>query len=387
MALNRNRIEGFDLARAIALMGMVVVNFTAMMDIEVYPMEWIGAAVDFIFGRAATVFVMLAGASLSLVADNWASRVGALGLKSYLIKRCILLLVAGMVLSYWWEADILHFYALFVTAGAWIADCSTTVLKRLTLASAFISIPVCAALTVTYDLMDGIPFVDDQRWSVRLLLDYITSRYYSLFPWITFFLFGMLLGRLERADGPNYHRWAAVGALVCIVIEFFSAAMMLWVEQHIWDIEGNWWIAFLRSEAFPVTPLFMFSSGASALAVIGMCRLVLKRRALVWCLASLLAFGRISLTLYVSHLIFGFFIIHWIIKNNGALDAGLMLNSAGFFCCAGILSASLWLRWFRRGPLEALFYRLAGGRPSTRSRSRPHPGGNTESCEFGTGFE
>jgi uncharacterized membrane protein YeiB len=111
VALNRSRIEGFDLARAVALMGMVVVNFTAMMDIEVYPMEWIGAAVDFIFGRAATVFVMLAGASLSLMADNRANRVGAPGLKSYLIKRCILLLVAGMVLSYWWEADILHFYA------------------------------------------------------------------------------------------------------------------------------------------------------------------------------------------------------------------------------------------------------------------------------------
>jgi uncharacterized membrane protein YeiB len=187
----------------------------------------------------------------------------------------------------------------------------------------------------------------------------------------------MLLGRLERADASNYRRWAAVGALVCIVIEVFSVAMMLWVEQRIWDIEGNWWIVFLRSESFPVTPLFMFSSGASALAVIGMCRLVLRRRALVWCLASVLAFGRISLTLYVSHLMFGFFLIQWIIKNSGAPDAGLMLDSAGFFCCAGILSASLWLRWFRRGPLETLFYRLAGGRPSKKSRNRARPGGNT----------
>lgn len=368
MAFNRDRIEGFDLARAIAVMGMVVVNFDAMMQIEVYPMEWMGVAVNFIFGRAATVFVMLAGVSLSLMAGKRTNRIGEPGMKSYLIKRCILLLLMGTVLSFWWEADILHFYALFIIIGTWIVDCSTRMLKRLTLAAALISIPVCAALTVTYDLTDGIPFVNDQHWSVQLLFDYLTSRYYAFFPWIAFFLFGILLGRSERANGPNYRRWAAVGALVCIIIEVFSAAMMAWVEQHIWGIEGNLWIVFLRSEAFPVTPLFMFSSGASALAVISLCRLVLRRRALVLCLAPVLAFGRLSLTLYVSHLIFGLFLIQWIIKNNGTPDAVLMLNSAGLFCFAGIFAASFWQRWFKRGPLEALFFRLAGGRLSIRSQ-------------------
>jgi uncharacterized membrane protein YeiB len=369
VAVDRRRIEGFDLARAIAVMGMVVVNFAALMEIEVYPVGWIGATVDFIYGRAATVFVILAGTSLSLMAGRWVNRDGAPGLRFYLMKRCALLLV-GTMLSFLWEADILHVYALFVAIGAWIAGFSTRVLGRLTLVSAFISLPVCTALVVSYDLMDEIPFVVDQHWAVRLLLDYATSRYYPMFPWITFFLLGMVLGRLEGGGRSNYRLWAAMGVLACVAIEVFSTVVMAWVGQHDWEIEGNWWIVFLRSEAFPVTPLFMFSSGAGALAVIGLCRQALRRRTLARCLAPVLAFGRLSLTFYVAHLIFGILLIRWIIINNGTPDAAHMLNAAGLFCCAGISVSALWLRWLKRGPLEALFHRLAGGRPSKRSMRR-----------------
>ncbi len=362
------------MARAIAVMGMVLVNYAAMMEIDVYPMEWMWPAVDFIYGRAATVFVMLSGVSLSLLAGKWSNRAGSPGIKSYLMKRCVLLLLAGTVLSYWWEADILHVYALFVAVGAWITDRSTRTLQRLTLASALVSIPVCAALTMVYDLTDGISFVNDQHWTIRFLLEYITGRYYPLFPWITFFLFGMLLGRLEMTNGVHCRRWAAAGALVCVVIEVFSKAMMAWVGQHIGDIEGNWCIVFLRSEAFPATPLFMFSSSAGALSIIALCRLaLLKRYALAHYLAPVLAFGRLSLTLYISHLMFGFFLIRWITKSMGEPDAVFMLHSAGLFCCAGILASGLWLRWFKRGPLESLFFNLAGGGHSGKTLRGTRP--------------
>ncbi|MEJ2156762.1 MAG: heparan-alpha-glucosaminide N-acetyltransferase domain-containing protein [Desulfobacteraceae bacterium] len=99
MTADANRIEGFDLARALAIMGMVLVNFAAMMEIDVYPTRWLGPAVDFIYGRAATVFVMLAGVSLSLMADQWTDRNGSLGLNRYLMRRCVLLLITGVVLS------------------------------------------------------------------------------------------------------------------------------------------------------------------------------------------------------------------------------------------------------------------------------------------------
>ena len=56
----RQRIEGFDLARAVALMAMIIVNYTSLMQIGTFSPPWIDRSVDFVFGRAATVFVILA---------------------------------------------------------------------------------------------------------------------------------------------------------------------------------------------------------------------------------------------------------------------------------------------------------------------------------------
>jgi uncharacterized membrane protein YeiB len=57
-------------------------------------------------------------------------------------------------------------------------------------------------------------------------------------------------------------------------------------------------------------------------------------------------------------------------KNGGTPDAEYMLTAAWLFYCAGIVVSALWLRRFKRGPLEALFYRLAGNLRSERSRHR-----------------
>ncbi len=372
MPVVTNRIEGFDLARALAVMGMVVVNFASMMKVDEYPMIWLGTVVDFIYGRAATVFVILTGISLCLMAGKRKARDGGPQLKLYLLKRSLLLLVVGSLLSFIWEADILHVYALFLAAGVWLSDCSMRALRRLIFASTVISIPVSAWLTLWYDFANGDWFVGGQHWSAQLFIDYFTSRYYPFFPWITYFLFGLLLGRLEMADRLDHRRWAAVGAVVCISIEVFSAAMMAWVDRQNWDIEGNGWIVFLRSEAFPVTPLFMFSSGAGALCIICLCRLALERQPAAQCLAPVLAFGRLSLTVYVAHLLFGYFLTQWIVKNSGTPDAVHMLNASGFICWAGICASAFWLRCFRRGPLESVFHRLAGGGASGNSRHRMH---------------
>jgi uncharacterized protein len=377
MASSSNRIDGFDLARALAVVGMVVVNFSTIMGIGVYPSIWMGAVVDFIYGRAATIFVILAGVSLSLMAAKQAPQDGKPGQQTYLMKRCALLLVAGTLQSFWWTADILHVYALFIALGAWMMRFSTRALVRWTLASVLISLPVSAALTVSYDLADGIAFVDHQHWAVRLLLDYATSRYYPLFPWISFLLVGMLLGRMERSGRFNGRLWAPVGALVCVAIEVLSASMMAWVEQHDWDIEGNGWIVFLRSESFPVTPLFIFSSGAGALAVIGLCKEALRHRFAARCMRSVIAFGRLSLTVYVTHLLLAIGLTRWITAHGGVPDAAYMFNAVGLYCCAGIPAATMWLRCFKRGPLETLFHRLAGSRWSIKMRQRACPAAKT----------
>ena len=354
-----NRIQGFDMARAIAILAMVVVNYAAMMEVSVYPAVWVYSVVDFLYGRAATLFVVLAGVSLSLMVRSRRTSGVLNRIEPYLMKRSVLLFITGIALSFWWEADILHFYALFVALGAWISACSNRVLQALTLLSAVISIPVCAVLTAIYDWTDLIPYVEGQMWGVKLLMDYVTSRYYSVFPWITYFLMGMLLGRRDPADRLFFRRCLVISATTCVAIELLSAWMMTWAEHGLLEIEGNWRLTFIRSETFPVTPLFMISSGAGALAVISFCRLAANHRAVTRCLAPVFAFGRLSLTMYVMHFFWGFSVIRWAGHSGDTVNSTTMLNAAGVFCCFGICFSACWLRVFKRGPLETIFYQLA----------------------------
>ena len=59
------RIAGFDLARAFALLGMVCVNFRYLMDTDEYESIWLLRLSDWLDGRPAVTFVILAGIGLS----------------------------------------------------------------------------------------------------------------------------------------------------------------------------------------------------------------------------------------------------------------------------------------------------------------------------------
>ncbi|MBA6339357.1 DUF418 domain-containing protein, partial [Colwellia sp. BRX8-7] len=68
--------------------------------------------------------------------------------------------------------------------------------------------------------------------------------------------------------------------------------------------------------------------------------------------------GQLSLTLYVAHVILGM----------GTLESmGLLINqtinfallSALIFCICGIVFSVMWLKYFKTGPLEWLFRKVA----------------------------
>ena len=60
------RIVGFDIARALAVFGMVVVNFKIVMVAKQGNLTWLDSAVGLLDGRSAATFVVLAGAGISL---------------------------------------------------------------------------------------------------------------------------------------------------------------------------------------------------------------------------------------------------------------------------------------------------------------------------------
>lgn len=66
----KKRVIGYDLARALAVFGMVIVNFKIVMGAEKNGPEWLVDFVGLLDGRAAATFVVLAGAGLSLLCQK-----------------------------------------------------------------------------------------------------------------------------------------------------------------------------------------------------------------------------------------------------------------------------------------------------------------------------
>src|SRR3712207_1551848 len=69
--LSAPRVVGYDVARALAIFGMVVVHFTLVMSGHTYSAaaarpRWVGAVLHFLDGRAAAAFVVLAGIGVTL---------------------------------------------------------------------------------------------------------------------------------------------------------------------------------------------------------------------------------------------------------------------------------------------------------------------------------
>ena len=358
-----SRVVGYDLARALAILGMVVINYSSMMEVVDFSPPWLKPVVDFIYGRAAVVFVMLAGVSVTLMAARDPSPPAMRALRKRLVKRSLLLLIAGMILWRWWDADILHFYAVFIAAGSWAAGWGEAKLREWTVAVLALSLPVCATLTSAYDLGHSFALEHGHGIVPRLLLDFAISPYYAVLPWLGFFLVGMLLGRREPAPASFWRRACLIGALICLAVEIFSGLSMAWGMRRGWEFEGNWWIAFLRSEAFPVTPLFILSAGAGGLALISLCRMTDQgSHQSVSGIRGLAAFGRLSLSMYVAHIGWGLFFKHWMKGPCGGVDSNAMFLAAGIFDLAGLAFAVKWCRHYRRGPLETFFHRLTCGR-------------------------
>ncbi|WP_427181221.1 heparan-alpha-glucosaminide N-acetyltransferase domain-containing protein [Paenibacillus sp. TC-CSREp1] len=62
----KGRILGLDMARALAVIGMILVNYKLAMDPQAAEPGWIHATTGILEGRVSALFVILAGIGVSL---------------------------------------------------------------------------------------------------------------------------------------------------------------------------------------------------------------------------------------------------------------------------------------------------------------------------------
>ena len=221
-SLPHSRIAGYDLARALALLGMVFVNYKYLMEVDEYGAPWMLWLSSWLDGRPAVTFVILAGIGMSLL-KTYCLRAGGYHpfAKPYstIFKRAIFLFFFGLLFSRIWYADILHFYGVYFTAAVFLVNASDRII--FTLAGAALIISMFFAIHFNFVALPTIDSVwDPNFWTQKgFLEDLFVNGSYPVFPWIVYFLIGIWLGRKNLSNNQLQKKILMISCLGIVFCE------------------------------------------------------------------------------------------------------------------------------------------------------------------------
>jgi uncharacterized protein len=345
----KTRLEGIDLARFLALAGMVVVNFSIVLTDPNNTADGWSIFAENLQGRSAALFVMLAGIGLGLSAQKGT---GANFITVH-YKRAAILLGLGLLNMLVFEADIIHFYAFYFAFGVWCVRWSKGQLITgiFTLMLAF-SIMI---LTLNYDAgWDWNTNIYEGFWTPEgFIRNLFFNGWHPVIPWLAFFLWGILLTRFDLYSRKTIFILAAVHGVIFIAISALSA----WLVGIVAPVDAE--AAYLfGTTPIPPMPFYTLAAGSLAVITIALCLFIAPVLKKIGLLGWFTRPGRQSLTLYAAHIYLGMeamALFGWM-QNQSAKTA---IIASIIFCIAAIIYAWIWNKYFKIGPLEALLRNLS----------------------------
>lgn len=334
MADARGRLVGVDVARGLALIGMMAVHVTPRLD----PGGSASVAYLLASGRASALFAVLAGVGLALAR---ATPRGA-------VARAAVIASVGLTLGLMdtpVAVILVHYGVLFMCAVPFL---------RL---PAGRLVPIAAAWLVTAPVLahvlraqvppgpGGNPSWLSLTDPVQLLVELLLTGYYPVLQWTGYVLTGLAVGRLALARKDVALMLLGTGAVVAggavvaseLLLGPLGGAAYVDATLQTYGTTPTtswWWLAVATPHSG--TPLALLHGAGSALAVLG-AGLLLAPMARVP-LLPLAAAGSMTLTLYTLHVV--------------AVGLGLRVLAVQVVLALG--GAMLWRASGRRGPLESL---------------------------------
>jgi uncharacterized protein len=362
VANGKDRVVDLDVTRAIALIGVTLMNFNGYLinlggpvgtsRISRFFDPWNGP----LSTRFAATFVMVAGMGITLMTN--AGRLGNDRQRRStdrwtLIRRGVLLYAFGFVFEWLWSGTILFFYGAYFVVGAMLFTLRTRWLIVIgavsALSAAVLQWWAFESTSDTSWLFNDWYTAGPYRSPRRLLFDTFVNGTHPLLPWLAFLCAGMVIGRYL----PLQIRWRGVlGAFGVMLVAGAYLAHRLFADTPLRSLllATN---PFSRSLNYTVCAL---GSSLAAFSAIGWIAEHTQTRLVT---RSLAAAGRTTLTLYVLHaLVFNAVVTwwHWI-KPTG-LDTAVVF--AGGYWLVAIVAAALWQRRFGTGPAEWVYRKFGG---------------------------
>jgi uncharacterized membrane protein len=352
----QSRLRGIDMARGIAIIGMVMVHIGPQ---DLQDSGLIGAAYRSSHGRAAILFIVLAGVGVSLLtgsgrgrapASRWAGMGVDLprrrGAATRLWWRALILLPFGLGLQELPTnvAVILQYYAVFFVIASGLMYLGDRVLIAIAACSATLG-PIALVwlhqASPTW-FLPGVPAWNDAG---RIVRDILVSGYYPAIVWTAPLAIGIWLGRRDLRDTAIAGRLVAGGAAAAAVGFVLSDVLVGVLGPAASESD---WRQLIMIEPHNEMPLWVLTSTGIATAIVGACLLIARRvPRLVW---PMVAFGQLAFTVYVLHVLVLAFQPEWFVRDQ---FVPAWLSVARF----GVISAALATAYravAQRGPFELL---------------------------------
>jgi uncharacterized membrane protein len=337
------RVTGIDMARALALIGMLAVHVGPEDGPGV-----MGRLYSLAFGRASILFILVAGIGITLLSSRAMSS-GAARMRLACFSLVLLPLGLSLQLVGHPIAVILHHYAAFYLVGMLVLGLPSRTLFALAAATTLVG-PVLYFLAGTFEdsVFDRTPvtLLDDPLNIAQAL---IVSGPYPLLVWSAPLLWGMWLGRQDLRTGRTQMLLCLIGAAIAILAVIVSTALLaLLGDPH----SPRDPLMLLAHVPHSQMPLWLISSTGSAMFVLGASLLFAARFPRI--AEPFVLLGQMALTMYFAHVLVLAALRHEM--NQDAVISSLA--TVVVMTAVAMLFAFVWRKLYARGPLEMLMHLL-----------------------------
>ncbi len=375
------RVVALDVARTIALFGIIVLNYHGYLNFQstssttapsVFERWWHpfeGALANpFPVG-----FVMVAGMGVALMLQDVAranqhgdappNALAQTEARWRLARRGLFLFTLGYGIEWVWAGTILPYYGAYFLAASIIANWSVRKLIALgamsTLAAATVEwwrLEQSFQGNLTSWLSPSTPN-SPRNLLIRLFIDYT----HPLFPWLTFFIAGILLGRIYH-DITKIRRKFLTVAVATVAFSYITNAIVNSLVRTDADngvSSALAWRHLVSTQPFDRSVLYVLASLGVVVTVFLLLTIFCEKfqDSLIVRLAQ--TTGQLTLTIYLAHIF-----IYNIVVNQFGLVTPTGLDTAMTMSIVVYIFAIIWANWwsplFGRGPAERLYRRFGG---------------------------
>ncbi len=354
------RVVGIDVARALAIIGMIIVNFKIAFGDKGNEVYKLFAGI--FEGKAAATFVVLAGIGVAFMSNNVVESNDKVKLKNTRIriaKRAIFLFVIGLLYTPIWIADILHFYGIYMLITLLLISSS----RELIFSSGLLLILIYPLLMLFLQYDTGwnfATFVYSDFWSVSgFFRNLFYNGFHPVIPWTAFMFLGLWFGKQDLSNEKFIKKTmlVSIGIFITMLLlsEFLITVLSEGDQATILELKQ-----VLGTSPMPPLPIYMISGSSIAIFIISTSILIAKKYESNFIIVALTKTGQLALTFYVAHVIIGMGIVEFIDPEKmGKYSIEFSIIYALLFSVFCILFAVIWSKHKKTGPLEWVMRKIA----------------------------